>query len=592
MFLPLALAGGLIGSILKEFALVVVVSTLMSLFVSFTITPMLASRFGRLEHLTKDNWWGRINLKLEEFIDLIKDIYGKGLRVALNRKRWVLGFILLLLVGSIALVPTGFIGGAFIPAADKGEVVIDFELAPSSSVYQTNMIAQQAEEMLLKKPEVETVFSSIGFVPGSVAGSSNSNNLARLTVKLKPKRNISSENFGINVQKEISEKIPGVIVSAGATSISGNATNAPIQINVRGLDLVALRKTAEEIKAIAETVPGTQFVKLSVKDRKTEVAVEVNRDKLVQYGLDANQVGSALQKAFSGDDKGKFKQSGNEYDILISLDQANRSDVNNVKNLSFTNADGQSFVLSQFADVKMVLGETVLQRKDRLNSISINSNVAGRPVGTVSNEILEKIKKIKIPEGVILETGGDVKNQSDAFGSLGIALVTAIILVYLVMVALYESLVYPFVVLFSIPVALIGALLALALTMETLNIFSIIGMIMLLGLVSKNGILIVDFTNHLREQGSSVKDALVEAGMERLRPILMTTLAMILGMLPIALAAGEGSEIKNGMAWVIIGGLTSSMLLTLFIVPCMYYIIYRIQEKFASNEKEVIRFQK
>lgn len=585
VFLPLALAGGLIGSILKEFALVVVVSTLMSLFVSFTITPLLASRFGRLEHLTKNNWWGRINLKLEESIDFIKYIYGKGLRVALNKKRWVLGLILILLSGSIALVPTGFIGGAFIPAADKGEVVIDLELSPSSSVYQTNMITQQAEEMLLQKPEVETVFSSIGFVPGSISGSSNSNNLAQLTVKLKEKRNISSEDFGINVQKEISEKIPGVIVSAGATSISGNATNAPIQINVRGLDLVTLRKTAEEIKAIAETVPGTQFVKLSVKDRKTEVAVEVNRDKLVQYGLDANQVGSALQKAFSGDDKGKFKQSGNEYDILISLDQANRSDINNVKNLSFTNSDGQSFVLSQFADVKMVLGETVLQRKDRLNSISINSNVVGRPVGTVSNEILEKVKKIKIPEGIILETGGDVKNQSDAFGSLAVALLTAIILVYLVMVALYESLVYPFVVLFSIPVALVGALLALALTMETLNIFSIIGMIMLLGLVSKNGILIVDFTNHLREQGKSVKDALVEAGMERLRPILMTTLAMILGMLPIALASGEGSEIKNGMAWVIIGGLTSSMLLTLFIVPCMYYIVYRIQEKFTKKKK-------
>jgi HAE1 family hydrophobic/amphiphilic exporter-1 len=436
VFLPLALSGGLIGSILKEFSLVVVISTLMSLLVSFTITPMLASRFGRLEHLQRSNWWGRINLALEDGIDKLKTFYGKVLRVALNKKRWVLSFILLLLISSVALVPLGFIGGTFIPAADKGELVIDLELAPSASVYQTNMLTQQAEGILINNPDVETVFSSIGFVSGSVAGSSNNGNLAQLTVKLKDKRNISSEDFGVAIQKEISSKIPGMIVSVGVTSISGAGTAAPIQINVKGLDLVALRKTAEEIKKITAAVPGTQFVKLSVKDQKTEVSVDLNRDKLIQYGLDANQVGSALQKAFSGDDKGKFKQDGNEYDILISLDKANRTDINNVRNLSFTNSDGQSFVLGQFADVRMGLGETVLQRKNRLNSITVNANVVGRPIGTVSNEIMEKVNKLKMPAGITLETDGDVKNQGDAFSSLGIALLTAILLVYLVMVAL------------------------------------------------------------------------------------------------------------------------------------------------------------
>ena len=192
---------------------------------------------------------------------------------------------------------------------------------------------------------------------------------------------------------------------------------------------------------------------------------------------------------------------------------------------------------------------------------------------------------MKIPAGVSVEYLGDLKNQADAFGSLGLALITAILLVYLIMVALYESIIYPFVVLFSIPVALIGAILALALTMETMNIFSIIGMIMLLGLVSKNAILIVDFTNHLKEQGKAVDEALVEAGKERLRPILMTTLAMILGMLPIALASGAGSEIKNGMAWVIIGGLSSSMILTLFVVPSMYLIIERLKDRLQAKKQ-------
>ena len=229
------------------------------------------------------------------------------------------------------------------------------------------------------------------------------------------------------------------------------------------------------------------------------------------------------------------------------------------------------------------MGESVLQRSDRLGSITVNANVAGRPTGTVANEIKIKAAKIKLPEGIAVEYLGDVKNQADAFGSLGLALIIAIVLVYLIMVALYESVIYPFVVLFSIPVALIGALLALALAMETLNIFSIIGLIMLLGLVSKNAILIVDFTNQLKEEGRNVKEALIEAGKERLRPILMTTLPMILGMLPIAIASGAGSEIKNGMAWVIIGGLTSSMILTLFVVPSMYLIVEKIRFSFQKK---------
>ena len=208
-------------------------------------------------------------------------------------------------------------------------------------------------------------------------------------------------------------------------------------------------------------------------------------------------------------------------------------------------------------------GQSVLERTDRLNSIKITSAAVGRPSGTIVADIQKAMKKVKLPEGIILDYQGDAKNQGDAFASLGLAMGIGILLVYLIMVALYESVVYPFVVLFSIPVAMIGAILALALTMNSLTIFAILGLIMLLGLVSKNAILIVDFANHLKAKGMGVKEALVEAGRERLRPIMMTTLAMIFGMLPIAVASGAGAEVKNGMAWVIIGGLTSSMLLTL-----------------------------
>lgn len=588
VFLPLALSGGLIGAILREFSLVVVFSTLMSLFVSFTITPMLASRFGSIAELNPKTWWGKLNLGFERIIDSIKDLYARALAVVLHKKRYLLSGVIILIIASLMLVAKGFIGAAFIPAGDQGELMVSLELSPTASIYQTNMVTQQAEQIVMQNPEVEKIFSSIGFVTGSIAGTSNSANLAELTVSLKDinERTISAEDFGIRIQQQLSTSIPGIKVSVSPVSITGNTNAAPIQIAIKGVDLEQVRKVAEQYKDIVATVPGTQFVELSVKNQKQQVYVKLNREKMTLLGINASQVGGALQNAFSGDDKSKFKQSGNEYDILISLDQYNRSDIADVQNLPFTNSDGQTFLLSQFADVGNGQSESVLQRSDRLNSITVKSNVAGRPTGTVASDIKEKVKPVKIPAGITIEYLGDVKNQGDAFGSLGLALLTAIILVYLIMVALYESVIYPLVVLFSIPVALIGALLALALAMETLNIFSIIGMIMLLGLVSKNAILIVDFTNQLKSEGHAVKDALVEAGKERLRPILMTTLAMILGMLPIALSTGPGSEIKNGMAWVIIGGLTSSMILTLFVVPAIYLIIEHWKERFTHPKTQ------
>jgi HAE1 family hydrophobic/amphiphilic exporter-1 len=588
VFLPIAFAGGIIGSLLQEFSLVVVFSTLMSLFVSFTITPLLASRFGKVEELNEKTLWGKINLGFERFIDGIKAWYGTALALVLHKKRWLLGGVILLIAGSIALIPLGFIGGAFMPVTDQGELLIKLELAPSATIYQTNMVTQEIEGIIQKQPGVVRTFSSVGFVSGGVADATNNSNLAEITVTLtdKKERNTSSEEFGNALQVKLSKVVPGVKITAAPTSLVGGASAAPISIGIKGVDLKAIRKVAEEYKKLVTAVPGTRFVELSVKNQKQQVEVKLNRDKMTLLGINASQVGKALQNAFSGNDQSKFKQAGNEYDILIGLDSYDKSNIDNVRNLSFSNSDGQTFVLSQFAEVTEGLGESVLERSDRLNSITVNAFVAGRPTGSISEDIKAKESQIKVPAGITVEFLGDVKNQGDAFGSLGFALVVAIVLVYLIMVALYENAIYPFVVLFSIPVALVGALLALALTMNTLNVFSIIGVIMLLGLVSKNAILIVDFTNQLKSEGKGVEEALLEAGKERLRPILMTTLAMILGMLPIALASGAGAEIKNGMAWVIIGGLTSSMILTLFVVPSMYLIIDKLMAKFSKKKEQ------
>ena len=586
VFVPLALTSGLIGNILREFSLVVVFSTLMSLFVSFTLTPLLASRFGKIEVLSKNTLWGRLNLAFERFLDRVKDEYGRILTWVLGHKRYIFLISMILIVGSIALVPGGFIGAAFMQQSDKGELDVTLELAPTVSVYQTNQVAQKVEKLLLAKKEVTNVFTNVGYSSTGLGTTSNGN-LASLSVKMVDKKNrtISAEDFGIEIQKEILQ-IPGVKVTVSPTSITGNANQAPIQVAIKGTDMAVIRKVAAEVKGIVASIPGTQNVDYSVDDPKPEVGVTLDREKMAQFGINASEVGVALQTAFRGDDRSKFKQNGKEYDIMISLDEFDRSKADDIRHLSFVNAQGQAFELAQFAAIKEGIGESVLQRIDRLSSISINSQVVGRPTGSIGADIQAKMASYKLPEGISIEYRGDLKNQADAFGSLGAALILGIVLIYLIMVALYESLVYPFVVLFSIPVALVGALTALALTMESLTIFSIVGMIMLLGLVAKNAILIVDFTNQLKEEGRGLKEALIEAGKERLRPILMTTIAMIAGMLPIALASGDGAEVKNGMAWVIIGGLTSSLMLTLFLVPAVYYVVDRIKERFEKRSEK------
>jgi HAE1 family hydrophobic/amphiphilic exporter-1 len=581
VFIPLALAGGLIGNILREFALVVVFSTLMSLLVSFTLTPLLVSKWGKLEILSKKSLWGRLNLGFEKIIDGLKEIYEQVLRWSLSHKRWILGGVFALLIGSIALIPAGFIGSTFVSNGDRGEFTVQLETSAQTPLYQTNQAVKQVEQLLLAKPEVVKVFANVGTQSGAMVATSTSN-LAEIAVTLKDKkdRKCSTDEFSDQIRNEIN-KIPGVKVTILPASITGNVQN-PIQIAIKGNDMDSIWKAARLVRDVVAATPGADYVQYSTKSPKAEISIDVNRERVSQYGLTVPEVGNAVQLAFRGDDQTKFKEGGEEYPINLTLDKSDRMNIESVRNLTIKNSKGAIVRLADVADVKETMGQSILERTDKLNSIKITSAAVGRPSGTIVADIQKKLGSTAMPQGVTIDYLGDAKNQKDAFGSLGLAMLLGVVLVYLILVALYESVVYPFVVLFSIPVAMIGALLALALTMESLSIFAIVGLIMLLGLVAKNGILIVDFTNHLRKEGMGLTEALIEAGKERLRPILMTTIAMIVGMLPIALAHGAGAEVKNGMAWVIIGGLASSLVLTLVLVPSMYMIIEKARIKVSG----------
>lgn len=585
VFLPITMVDGMIADILRQFSMVVVVSTLMSLFVCYTLTPLLVSRFGKLTHPNPKKLWGRTILAIEKYINRLADNYGKLLKWSLSHKRYVLGVTLVLMFGSFALVGAGFIGNEFVNMGDRGEVVVKIELPKDATIEQTNLKTQEVEQYLLTKREVVNVFSSMGKSDNQFAAQGE-RHISEISVKMvdKSERNISTEKFAQQVKKELKERITGAKVNISNVDIMGSTSEAPIQVVLTGSDVAQLLGYADTVLNKMKTVPGSSDVKISIENDKKEISIKVDKEKMMALGLRMDQVGNIIKVAFSGNSDSKFTQGQYDYDITVKLDAFNRESIDELQQLSFVNAAGQTIRLDQFASIERTIGPARLERKDRMSSVTVSSEVTGRPQGTVGNEMKQLIEKDPLPADISVAYEGNMKQQAEAFGSMGYALIASIIFVYLIMVALYNSYIYPFVVLFSIPVAMVGALLALAMTMQSLNIFSLLGIIMLIGLVAKNAILLVDFTNQLKQQGYNVIDALLESGRTRLRPILMTTIAMVIGMMPLALASGAGAEWKNGMAWALIGGLTSSMLLTLVVVPCMYLIIDRLQARFRKTK--------
>ncbi len=580
VFVPMALISGMIGSMLKEFTLVVVFSTLMSLFVSFTVTPLLASRFSIVEKLTRGTLLGKIALGFEDIYQRVLAFYERILRWGLKHRRVVYTLASALFVASLSLVGFNFIGSEFMPNSDRGEFVIQIEGEPQNTLKQTSTLTEQVEKLLAKKPEVLKIFSNVGSAGGNLAGSSNEQHKAEVTVTIKDKklRKQTVEQYAAMMKKEILQAVPGLKITASPSSMFGNS-EAPIQILLRSPDMNEIYATADTIMQLIEDVQGVNDIRLSVEKNKPEMHIELQRDKMSMLGLSVADVGSALQVAFAGNTDLQYSEGGTDYNIGVKLDQFDRKKTEDIGSLTLVNSKGDVIELRQFADIFQALGPNKLERYDRISSLTIKSEVYGRPTGTVGEEIKQLIAKNLHPKTVTVAYKGQMERQSEAFGSLFIALFAAILLVYFVMVSLYNSYLYPFVVLFSLPVAMIGALLALALTGQNLSIYSLIGIIMLMGLVAKNAILLVDFTNSLREKGLTVVEALIEAGKERLRPILMTTIAMVFGMLPLATASGAASESKNGLAWAIIGGLISSLVLTLVLVPAVYMTMENLKEK-------------
>ena len=586
VFLPILFLQVFVADMLKQFSIVVITSTLTSLLVGFTLTPWLTSRIGKKEDLQPTNFLNRFLLWFERQLQQFIEWYGKQLEWVFNHKLLFTGFVVFLLVLTGVMMKQGIVGKEMMSTGDQGKFRMNLEFDKTTTVQQNNIISHKIENFILQQHEVASLFSNIAG-PSTGIGSLGvgSFNMTEFTIQLKPEeeRDISTEAYMKSLREELRKLFPGINYSMAVLGLLPKAS--PIKITLSGINPDQVLKTGAELKSIIEKIPGADNVNLSVEEGNPEYKVIPDKVKMQRLGLTTAYVGLNLRTAFTGNDDATLTENGTEYPVRIWLDDFDRKNYEDVQSLTIVNPQNIPVEVSQFAEVKQDNSPSLLERLDRQPSVTLTAESFGRPSGTLADDVINYLKTKPLPADVKLTWGGDIKNQNESFGALGSVLLISFLLIYLIMVALYDNYIYPFVALFSIPIASIGAFLALNLSMNDLTLFAQLGLIMLMGLVTKNAILIVDFTNQLKSQGKHFKEALIVAGKERMRPILMTTLSMVIGMLPIALAKGTASEWKNGLAWVIIGGLLSSLILTVYLVPMVYYVVDSLKEKFTKKTK-------
>ncbi|HEY7068102.1 MAG TPA: efflux RND transporter permease subunit [Chloroflexota bacterium] len=586
IFTPVAFMSGMAGQWFRQFGLVVATATLMSLFISFTLTPMLASRWleaGKIE--PGGGPWGRFVRAFEDGMERLKERYTHSLAWAL-RHRWLppaVGFATLVLSG--AMVPLGLVRFEFIPQTDDGYFTITTELPPGSSLAATEEALRQVDAVLERIPEIEFYLTQSG-VGGYVGGGGNSLGVqaqnaryGRTVVVLYDRK--ERQRTTQQVLDQVSAETTGIPAATVRASVQGGGGGGgqPVQVRVQGEDPAVIKALAARVEAIVRDTPGARDVTNSGQQDNPETRLVPDRRRMADLGVTAQQAASALRTAVDGNVATKLRPAGrDEIDVRLIADAASRADLGDLSTMPLSGTVGNTptnVYLSQVTTQETVNGPTSIDRRNRQRVVTIGAELAsGVPLNDVTQPIQRAVRQLQaegiVPPGYVVEMGGQAEDQAKAFGNLFLALGLSLVLDYMLMSALYESMIMPFSRMFSLPVAVVGAFIGLAVTHNTLNMLSMIGMIVLMGLVGKNGVLLIDYTNTLRHRGLGRTAALLESCPTRLRPILMTTAALLFGMMPLAAKLEEGSELYGGMATVIIGGMLSSTVLSLYVVPCMY----------------------
>ena len=598
VFFPIVFVKGIASQLFRELALTVSFSLAASLLVALTLVPMFSSRMLKVTPLDENGvangnrvnrnslryrvmaGWGRAFKKLENG-------YGKLLAASLRRRRRVIIIVTLIVVGSVALIPV--VGAEFIPAMDQGYAFITIQMPYGSKLEETERVTAKVEEIVTAIPEIEMAFSTIGADTTGLGGSGPAEN-ARIDLILS---DLSERTRRTDeVAEEIWQKVQDIAgaeitVSGGDAAAMMGHSMAPVEIRVEGDDLTVLMEIAEQIKALMEAVPGTREVEISREEGRPELEVVVDRSKAAQYGLSPAQIVSTVRTAMQGQTITRFRDGGEEIDVVVIFPKKDRENLADLKSIELLSPTGAKIPLGEVAELTVSQGLTDIGRRNQTRIISVTCQIFGRDLNSVTRDISAILdQQLQLPDGYSLSTGGSAEEMADAFGSLTKALLLAIALVYMIMAAQFESFLHPFVIMFSMPVTIVGVVLGLLVTGSTLNVISFIGIIMLAGIVVNNAIVLVDYINTLRKRGMERREAIITAGRVRLRPILMTALTTILGMLPLMFEVGEGGEAGAPLAAAIVGGLTTSTLLTLVLVPVVYSIFDDWGQKLVNRKKK------
>jgi len=576
VFLPIAFVQGLARDIFMPMALGVSFSLLASLVTALTLVPMLSSQM-----LTKaEAAGGKGGRMLAAFGGAFLDRYKALLRWSLRHRKTVVAVTLAALIASLSLVPV--IGAEFFPAADQGQFTISIETPGGTRLEETRTIAEQAWEVLKRHEAIiENAYLTVG---GDSFGSSGSN-IASFMVTLVPstKRPVSTEDVVRDLDRQM-KSIAGADITVAVQSV-GFGTGSPIEIALNGEDIDTLNEIASQVLWAVSGIEGIFNPASSSSEGNAEMHISVNRELAARYGLSYQQIASDVQTAMNGQVATRLRERGEEIDVRVILPEDKRKDMADVMNLMLTTPTGQLVPLHAVAELTLEQGPVMIQRENQQRQVNITADVVGRDLGSVSRDVEAVLAAMHFPDGYTYRLGGQVQDMMESFADLAWALIIAVFLVYVVMAVQFESLLHPFIIMFAMPTTVIGVLIGLALTGTALSMPSFIGLIILAGIVVNNSIVLVDYVNILRRGGMDREQAILEGAPSRVRPIFMTTVTTVLGMLPLALGIGEGAELSAPLAITVIFGLSFSTLFTLIFVPVMYII----SENAADRLKRLLR---
>ncbi|MDI6850164.1 MAG: efflux RND transporter permease subunit [Candidatus Saccharicenans sp.] len=580
VFMPMLFVRGASGIMFKQLAYVVAFSLACSLVVSLTLVPMLSSKILKEEEIGHRHN-SRLAIKSREIFARLENSYKNLLRYSLYHRPRVLLITAILLLFSIFLFR--FVGREYMPQTDEGEVSITVEMEVGTRLSVMNQKLREVVNLArMYVPEIESIEERAG--SGGWRGGANQGNV---TLKLIPKsqRTRSSMEIAADLGRKLSG-IPGAVIRTRASGgqmmfgMRGGGGTERLQIEVRGYDMKLAQSLSEQVRNVVKNIRGVTDVRISRLEGTPERHLVVDRQKASDMRLSVNQIGNFIMTILSGSQASYFRESGREYRILVRVKDSEKLDLNEILDLTITNAIGEQVSLRNVIEVREERGPQQIERRDRERVITISGEIADRDLGSVIRDARRALRAIPVPRDFVINFTGDYEEQQKANRELMLAIILALFLVYMVMAMLYESLRDPLIVMFSVPLAIVGVVLILVLTNTTLNVQAYIGLIMLGGIVVNNAILLVDYTNLLRNRDQmEMMEAIQEAGRRRLRPILMTALTTIIAMLPMAIGLGEGSEVQAPLARTVIGGLTSSTFITLIVIPVVYSLFEQKRAK-------------